>query len=78
MEFNPNKTPFEIIKEGAFGGIHFRDIYSGINEKWYKSSWKEFVQLKNIDAKFYASDYYDMNVIKYGVKCGTSLMVLGK
>ena len=30
------------------------------------------------DAKFYASDYYDMNVNKYGVKCGTSLMVFGK
>ena len=28
---------------------------------------------KNIDAKFYASDYYDLNVNKYGVKCGTSL-----
>ena len=26
--------------------------------------------LKNIDAKFYASDYYDVNVNKYGVKCG--------
>ena len=34
---------------------------------------KEFVQLKNIDANFYASDYYDINVNKYGVKCGTSL-----
>ena len=39
---------------------------------------KEFVQLKNIDAKFYASDYYDVNVNKYGVKCGTSLRFLGK
>ena len=29
--------------------------------------------MKNIDAKFYASDYYDLNVNKYGVKCGTSL-----
>ena len=28
---------------------------------------------KNIDAKFYASDYYDVNVNKYGVKYGTSL-----
>ena len=28
---------------------------------------------KNIDAKFYAPDYYDVNVNKYGVKCGTSL-----
>ena len=37
------------------------------------NSWKEFVQLKIIDAKFYASHYYDVNVNKYGVKCGTSL-----
>ena len=36
MNFNPNKTPIE-IKEGAFGGTYFRDIYSGINEKWYKT-----------------------------------------
>ena len=34
------------------------DIYSGINGKLCKNSRREFVQLKNIDAKFYASDYY--------------------
>ena len=73
MIFSPNKTPIEIVKEGGFGGTYFRDIYSGSNEKWYKNSWKEFAHLKNIDAKFYASDYYDVNVNKYGVKCGTSL-----
>ena len=28
---------------------------------------------RNIDAKYYPSDYYDVNVNKYGVKCGTSL-----
>ena len=73
MNFSPNKTPIEIIKEGAFGGTSFRDIYSSINEKWYKNLWKEFIHLKNIDAKFYSSDYYDVNVNKYGVKCRTSL-----
>ena len=73
MNFSPNKTPIEVIRKGSFDGTYFRDIYSGINEKWYKNSWKEFVQLKNIDAKFYASDYYDVNVNKYGVKCGISL-----
>ena len=73
MDFSPNKTPIEIIKEGAFGGTYFRNIYSGINEKWYKNSWKQFVQLKNNDAKFYASDYYDVNGNKNVVKCGTSL-----
>ena len=73
MNFSPNKTPFEVIREGAFGGTYFRDIYSGINGKWYKNSWKEFVWLKNIDAKFYASDYCDVNVNKCGIKFGTSL-----
>ena len=71
MDFSPNKTPIEIIKER--GGTYLRDIYFGIIEKRYKNSWKEFIYLKNIDAKFYASDYYDVNVNKYGVKCGTSL-----
>ena len=29
MNFSPNKTPIEIIKEGPFG-TYFRDIYSDI------------------------------------------------
>ena len=45
MKFNPNKTPADVIKEGAFGRTYFRDIYSGITGKWYKKSWKEFDQL---------------------------------
>ena len=35
--------------------------------------YKEFIHLKNIDPKFYASDYQDINVDKYGVKCRTPL-----
>ena len=31
MNFGANKTPVEVIKEGAFGGAYFRDIYSGVN-----------------------------------------------
>ena len=46
MDFGANKTPIEVIKKGAFGGIYLRDIYSGVNGKWYKKSWKEFDQLK--------------------------------
>ena len=78
MNFSSNKTPVKIIKEGAFGGTYFSDIYSGINRKWCKNPWKEFVQLKNIDVKFYASVYYDVNVNKYGVKCGKIIKSLGK
>ena len=72
MDFGANKTPVEVIKEGTFGGTYFRDIYSGVTGKWYKKSWKEFDQLENIDQKFYCSDYYDVSVNKYDVKCGTS------
>ena len=55
MDFDTNKIPVEIIKEGAFGGTYFRDIYSGINGKWYRKSWKEFDVLKNINQKYYYS-----------------------
>ena len=71
MDFGPNKTPVEVIREGVFGGTYFIDIYSGVTGKWYKKSSKEFNQLKNIDQKFYCSDYYDNSINKYGVKCKT-------
>ena len=73
MDFSPNKKPIEVIKEGAFGCTYFKGIYSGINEKWYRKSWKEFDRLKNIDKKYYCSSYYDVSVNNYDVKCGTSL-----
>ena len=68
MDFNPNKTQIEcnsieIIKEGGFAGTYVRDVYSNINKKWYKNSLKEFIHLRNIDPKFYASDYYDKRQI---------------
>ena len=73
MEFGANKTPVEVIRESTFGGTYFRDIYSDVNRKWYRKSWKEFNQLKDIDQKYYCSDYFDVSVNKHGVKCRTSL-----
>ena len=73
MDFGANKTPVEVIRDGAFGGTFFRGIYSRVNGKWYKKSWKKFNQLKNIDQKFYCSDCYDASVNKYGIKCATLL-----
>ena len=35
MDTDTNKRPVEVIKEGGFGGTYFRDIYSGVNRKWY-------------------------------------------
>ena len=40
MDFGINKTPVEIIKEGAFEGTYFRDIYSGVNKKCKNRSTK--------------------------------------
>ena len=65
MDFGANKTPVEVIKEGAFGGTYFRDISSGVTGKGLKKSWREFDQLKNIVQTFYCSNYYDISVNKY-------------
>ena len=74
MDFGATKTAVAAIKEGAFGGTYSRDIYSGGNTKWYRKLWKEFDLLKNIDQKFYCSNYNDVSVNKHGVKCWTSLI----
>ena len=73
MDFRANKTPVEVIKEGAFEGTYFREIYPGVNEKWYRQSSKIIDQSKDIDQKYYCSKYYDVSFTTYGVKCGTSL-----
>ena len=69
MDFDANKKPIEVIKEGAFSGTHFRDIYSSVNRKWYKKLWKEFDQLKDIDQKYYSSSCYDVSVMLYDIWC---------
>ena len=71
MEFRPNISPADVllIKKGAFGGTCFRDV----NDKFYKNNWKEFGELKNIDKKYYASDFYDVSLNCYDDEVGTSL-----
>ena len=71
--FGAKKKVIEVTREGANGGTYFSYIHSGIDRRWYKKSWKEFDQLKNIDQKFYCSNYYDVTVNKDGFKCGTLL-----
>ena len=48
MEFHPNISPVDVIKKMAFGGKCFRDIYSKVNNKFYKNNWKEFKELTDI------------------------------
>ena len=46
MDLHANETSTEVIKKGSYVGTYFRDIYSGINGKLYRKSWKEFQELK--------------------------------
>ena len=73
MDFGANKTTVGLIKEGAFVRTCFRGIYSGVNGKWYRKSQEEFDQFKDIRHKYYCSNYYNVSVNRYGVKCGMSL-----
>ena len=63
MDFGVNKKLTEVIKEGAFGGMQFRDIYSDVNGKWYRKLSKDFDEIKNIANRHYCSNYYDVNAI---------------
>ena len=65
MDFGVNKIPGEVIKEGSFGGAFSRDIYSGVNGKWYGKSWREFNELEDIDQKYNCSSSYDVCVNKW-------------
>ena len=76
MDFRPNITPIEVIKKEAFGGTYFGDIYFSVTDKWYKNSRKEFNVLKDIDQKYYCSNFYGPSFNKYGAKCGTLLRLL--
>ena len=73
MGFTSNITPLDVIKKGAFGGTYFRDIYSIVTKKWFKNSWKEFEELRDIDKKYYCSDFYNVGLNYYRVEVETSL-----
>ena len=44
-------------------GTFFRDIFSGVNIKWYEKSSKESDEVKNIDQNYYCSNYYGASLI---------------
>ena len=48
MDFKPNITPADVIIKVAFDGTYFRDIYSNVNNKWYKNSWRGIQRIQRI------------------------------
>lgn len=47
MEFNPNKTPVEILKEGSVGLTYFTNTYGNVTGKQYNVSQKEISNALN-------------------------------
>jgi hypothetical protein len=39
--FQPNRSPEEVLRAGAFGGTYFRTITSGVTKQTHKDAWKE-------------------------------------
>ena len=76
LGFKPNCTPEEILRGGAFGGTYFRSIVSAVTNRRYaaKDVLKESVPdkwIQGLDAKtMLTSQNYDINVNKFGAKCG--------
>jgi hypothetical protein len=79
VEFNPNRTPEEVLRAGSFGGTYFRPITSAVTNIQYTSStvladtvepsWIIGLDKKNM----LTSMTYRNAVNKFGVKCGGSL-----
>ncbi|GAB7347426.1 hypothetical protein MBLNU459_g4347t1 [Dothideomycetes sp. NU459] len=74
--FQPNKSPAEMLAEGAFGGSYYRPLYSKTLRITIEDDWKElpedWVNLLNID-KYLTNPVYDPDVNKFRVKCGQSI-----
>lgn len=74
--FTPNKSPAEIIREGAFGGGYFRPIWSQklrstIRDDYldtFPLEWREGLNV----GRYLTSAQYDPHINKFGVSCGQS------
>ena len=74
--FTPNKSPAEVIQEGAFGGSHFRPLRSRKLGILVQDDWRELPGewLQGIDPAIYLiRPDYDPSVNKFGVACGQSI-----
>ncbi|KAK8205520.1 hypothetical protein M8818_004889 [Zalaria obscura] len=74
--FLPNKSPAEMLAEGAFGGSYYRRLYSKALKTAIEDDWKELPDdwLKDLNIeKYLTSPQYDPEVNKFKVKCGQSI-----
>lgn len=75
-DFTPNKTPAEVLREGAFGGSYFRPLYSkklratvAGDHAELPSDWTAGLDV----ARYLTSPDYDADANKFKVACGQSI-----
>ncbi|ROV97470.1 hypothetical protein VPNG_08721 [Cytospora leucostoma] len=75
-DFSPNKSPSELLREGAFGGSYFRPLYSKklgltISDDYLElpASWIEGLNA----TQYLTSPTYDAEANKFKVACGQSI-----
>lgn len=75
-DFTPNKSPAEMLREGAFGGSYFRPLYS---KRLGVTVSDDYLELPTpwthgLDASLYlTSPTYDPEANKFKVACGQSI-----
>ncbi|KAI3399751.1 hypothetical protein diail_5819 [Diaporthe ilicicola] len=75
-DFTPNKTPAEVLREGAFGGSYFRPLYSkrlrttvAGDDGELPAAWAAGLD----GARYLTSAGYDADANKFKVACGQSI-----
>ncbi|KAJ3282775.1 hypothetical protein HK104_010723 [Borealophlyctis nickersoniae] len=76
-EFQPNLTPEQVLRMGAFGGTYYRPIHSSIIKADIENDWQTDLPtswVKDLDvARMITSPMYRADVNRFGKKCGLTL-----
>lgn len=76
LDFTPNKSPTDIIREGGFGGSYWRPLYSKRLGITIKDDWRELPAewITGLDVEQYlVNPNYNPEINKHGVACGQSI-----
>lgn len=74
--FTPNKTPAEVLREGAFGGSYFRPLFSKKLRLTVSGDYRELPAgwTAGLDvARYLTAREYDADANKFKVACGQSI-----
>ena len=76
LDFTPNKSPEEMLREGCFGGSYYRPLRSRKLGIVVEGDWREvpprWIDGLNVE-RFLISPVYDPDVNKFKVACGQSI-----